>query len=222
MRGKLYIFGLVLNLRIPLLWYVVFGLFIPTRDYSPSVCLCLSPRSSSLPYPTLYYVLSLSPPPLLPLAQIQPVLQFGSTPAGGGSYWAVASWYVSSTNSFYTPTFKVDVGDVINGTLYTLNNGSWVCNGTSNASGHSASFVYQPPSSDYTTAYHVLETYGVVNCQVYPATGGQVTFTNITVFADHERVATPNWTTNTKDATCDEHATVDAPDQVSIHYSTTG
>lgn len=26
-------------------------------------------------------------------AVLQPVLQWGSTPAGGGAYWAVASWY---------------------------------------------------------------------------------------------------------------------------------
>ena len=36
----------------------------------------------------------------------QPVLQWGPSAAGGGNYWAVASWYVDGQggHSFCTPT----------------------------------------------------------------------------------------------------------------------
>jgi hypothetical protein len=34
---------------------------------------------------------------------LQPVLQWGASPAGGGSYWAVASWYVTSLVQPTTP-----------------------------------------------------------------------------------------------------------------------
>jgi hypothetical protein len=46
---------------------------------------------------------------------LQPVLQWGASPAGGGSYWAVASWYVTSLGAaFYTPAVKVNPGDTLN------------------------------------------------------------------------------------------------------------
>jgi hypothetical protein len=46
----------------------------------------------------------------------QPVLQWGTSPAGGGDYWAVASWYVDSQGG---PAFHSDLTPVSPGTVLT-------------------------------------------------------------------------------------------------------
>uniref|UniRef100_A0A8H7XRS0 Uncharacterized protein n=1 Tax=Psilocybe cubensis TaxID=181762 RepID=A0A8H7XRS0_PSICU len=48
---------------------------------------------------------------------IQPVLQFGTTPAGGGDYWAIASWFVVGSDVFYTPLTQVSPGRSLTGVI---------------------------------------------------------------------------------------------------------
>jgi hypothetical protein len=51
---------------------------------------------------------------------IQPVLQWGVSPAGGGSFWSVASWWWGWTGQFRSPSVtRVNVGDKITGYLTT-------------------------------------------------------------------------------------------------------
>ena len=49
----------------------------------------------------------------------QPVLQWGSSAAGGGQYWAVASWYADGRtgHSFYSDLVRVNVGDNLTGIM---------------------------------------------------------------------------------------------------------
>ena len=39
---------------------------------------------------------------------IQPVLQYGVSAAGGGNYWAIASWLVNTTNGYHSPLETVN------------------------------------------------------------------------------------------------------------------
>lgn len=48
---------------------------------------------------------------------IQPVLQFGTTPAGGGNYWAIASWFVIGSDVYYTPLTQVLPGRSLTGVI---------------------------------------------------------------------------------------------------------
>ena len=49
---------------------------------------------------------------------LQPVLQWGPSAAGGGSYWSIASWYVTSGgDAFHTTLIQVDEGDVLIGLM---------------------------------------------------------------------------------------------------------
>jgi hypothetical protein len=56
-------------------------------------------------------------------AIIQPVLQWGATAAGGGPYWAIASWIVTlnedntTDHAFYTKLTRVEEGDELTGFL---------------------------------------------------------------------------------------------------------
>jgi hypothetical protein len=59
-------------------------------------------------------------------AIVQPVLQYGPSAAGGGSFWAVASWYISSSNEvFFTTPISVEVDQELTGVIsLTGNSGS--------------------------------------------------------------------------------------------------
>ncbi len=48
---------------------------------------------------------------------VQPVLQWGSSAAGGGKYWAITNWYVSSANAFFGSLVKVSTGTNLQGTM---------------------------------------------------------------------------------------------------------
>ena len=49
----------------------------------------------------------------------QPVLQWGPSAAGGGSYWSVASWYADGQSgvSFHSSLVRVNAGDVLVGVM---------------------------------------------------------------------------------------------------------
>jgi len=152
-------------------------------------------------------------------AVLQPVLQWGSTPAGGGEYWGVASWYVSSTNAFYTMIMNVNVGDVVTGHNKILNNGSWVITGGKRGSPQTVSLTYRPPRTDYTYAFQVLEAYDIKECQRNYPRSGNIVFDNIFVFVDGNKVPAI-WETMTQDTiTCNERAGVASPTEVSISWN---
>ncbi len=51
-------------------------------------------------------------------AIVQPVLQYGVSAAGGGSYWAIASWWVGpGGSSRHSSLLPVQPGDTIRGTI---------------------------------------------------------------------------------------------------------
>jgi hypothetical protein len=58
-----------------------------------------------------------------PDTAIGPVLQWGMSPGGGGSYWAVASWYVSGGLMCHTPLIPVKEGDSLDGEIKITNQG---------------------------------------------------------------------------------------------------
>ncbi len=100
----------------------------------------------------------------------QPVLQWGPSADGGGSYWAVASWYVDGQGgqAFKTPLVRVNPGDVLVGVI-TLNGQS--------ASGFSYSCEFEGIANtslpiqnveELTWCIETLEAYGVMACSDYP------------------------------------------------------
>ena len=102
----------------------------------------------------------------------QPVLQWGPSAAGGGSYWAVASWYADGQTgtSFHSSLVRVNVGDVLVGVMtLTGQQGtqfSYNCEfvGIANAS--------LPISNvaELTWNIETLEAYGVQQASDYPNT----------------------------------------------------
>lgn len=105
---------------------------------------------------------------------LQPVLQWGSSPAGGGEYWAVASWYVTSGgNAYHTAAVKVSPGDVLRGVmrLTKTNTGP----GQPTTYDYSSEFQGIPNTtlniqqiSELLWCNETLEAYGVTQASDYP------------------------------------------------------
>jgi len=103
---------------------------------------------------------------------LQPVLQWGVSAAGGGSYWAVSNWYVTSGGqASYTPLVQVASGRTLTGVM-TLTGQS--------GSGFSYTSAFQEIGTTLTVqniaellwCNETLEAYGVQQCSDYPAGGG--------------------------------------------------
>jgi hypothetical protein len=108
-------------------------------------------------------------------AIVQPVLQYGNSAAGGGAYWALASWYVSSDGTaHFTKLAVVQPGDVIRGDLVSQCDGD-NCNVTISASditsgaSRSLTVAISVPFTSVQPA--VLEAYGVTDCSELPGNG---------------------------------------------------
>jgi len=152
-------------------------------------------------------------------AVLQPVLQYGVSAAGGGSYWAIASWYVSTTTVYYTKVYEVAVGETILGNLTFNANNSWTTTGTIKSTGKAAKFTMKPPkTSDYTWGYTVLEAYNVDDCSnVYPTTN-KIVFNNLKATIARKPI-TPQWQVMTQTTTCSENAQIASPAQTSITWN---
>lgn len=141
-------------------------------------------------------------------AVLQPVLQWGSSPAGGGDYWAFASWYVSSVHgSFNSKLVNASIGHFIRGKCENLGSSKWRITGTDLQTGANSSFEYTPQDGVYAEAYHVLEAYSVTDCRNQYPSVGNITFSQIQVEVNGNPVV-PTWVPMTQTPYCNEHAVV--------------
>jgi len=147
----------------------------------------------------LFFFPSLAPQSHPPI--IQPVLQWGASAAGGGNYWAIASWYVSAgLSAQYSTLERVAPGDTIDGIIAGSNCGSGACTSWT----ITATDVNSGVSSKLTTtggkyAYKdvqgaVMEVYDTTACSQYPSNAG-ITFSSIEVRSGSTTLS-PSWTTH--------------------------
>jgi hypothetical protein len=106
-----------------------------------------------------------------------PVLQYGHSPAGGGYYWAIASWIVSSGGYvFHSPLERVKQGDKLQGfTEQTGQSGStsdWETKAYDLTTGAYSWITARTSDVHWTWAYAgVLEVYNVNSCSQLPSSG---------------------------------------------------
>jgi len=150
---------------------------------------------------------------------LQPVLQWGASAAGGGQYWAIASWYVSSARSFWGDLADVNVGDKIFGSLFEDNStGTWDVTTYDMQTNKSSSFKYKHPTPIETYSYVVLEAYTITQCTDYPANTKFEAFTNLIVALTTGPV-TPTWQPEIQQPiTCNEHAIAVSSSEVDIYF----
>jgi len=126
---------------------------------------------------TLFYFNSIEP--ASGDAILQPVLQYGPSAAGGGEYWAVASWYLVGSDTYYTSPIQVNPGDTLDGVITLTStdgtNYDYVTSfsnigGTSLTASNSAQLVW---------ATETLEVYSVESLDDFPT--GSTEFFDINI-----------------------------------------
>ena len=133
---------------------------------------------------------------------VQPVLQWGPSGAGGGAYWAAASWNCCISGiADYSTLIAVNAGDTMLGSISsTCAAGSTSCatwNILSEDKTTSAKTSLSKTPSDgqvWNWAFGgVMEVYNVVQCADYPANSG-VTY-NVKLYDDNlTLISSPAWT----------------------------
>ncbi|KAK6981634.1 hypothetical protein R3P38DRAFT_3113850 [Favolaschia claudopus] len=118
-------------------------------------------------------------------AILQPVLQYGPSAAGGGSFWAVANWYVNYPNTFFTTPVRTSPGATLNGIItLTSSSASWF-NYNSQFTNIPGTSLNISGAAELTWATETLEVYGVTAKSDYPA--GSTVFSGINLeLADGE------------------------------------
>ncbi|KAF8900832.1 hypothetical protein CPB84DRAFT_1747288 [Gymnopilus junonius] len=112
---------------------------------------------------------------------LQPVLQYGISPAGGGEYYSIASWWLTGTDVFHTGVTQVSPGTFLQGQISLT--------GTSTSGGvttysYSCTFVGYPSTTITASttvvlnwAYEALEIYGATQISDLPT--GNTEFSTI-------------------------------------------
>jgi len=100
---------------------------------------------------------------------IQPVLQWGASAAGGGKYWAITNWFVSSKQTFYGTLETVSAGTSLTGVMTET--------GTTGSNyNYKSAFTGYPTASSITVSNEpeafwcaeTLEVYSVTKAAQYP------------------------------------------------------
>jgi len=125
---------------------------------------------------------------------IQPVLQWGPSEAGGGSYWSIASWYVTSTGqAVYSTLQQVKSGDVIFGNM-SISGSKWDII-TTDATTRVSTAIHVNPQASEMWAFVTLEVYNVQSCGDYP--NGSTEFKSLMLRSKNNRL-TPSWSVATQ------------------------
>jgi hypothetical protein len=133
---------------------------------------------------------------------LQPVLQFGQSAAGGGNYWAVASWNCCISGvMWYSPLRKVSPGDTILGEIISkckkgLNYcADWKVISEDETTGKKTTLSKTPADGQvWNWGFGaVLEVYGVRQCSDFPA-NNSVVFTVQLYDQSRNLISDPGWT----------------------------
>src|SRR5829696_4286991 len=117
-----------------------------------------------------------------------PALQWGSSAAGGGEYWSVASWYIGGTTGavFHGELVPVNVGDELTGTISLVGRQRAHCDYQCGFEGLPEANLPIFKVRDLSRCGEVLAAYGIKQCTDYPdasATG----FRNIEIMKGFRR-----------------------------------
>ncbi|KDR69002.1 hypothetical protein GALMADRAFT_145746 [Galerina marginata CBS 339.88] len=126
----------------------------------------------------------------------QPVLQFGSSPAGGGNYWAVASWFLVNSNIYFTAPDQVKSGKVLSGVMTlkstTTSNSTVTYNWNSIFTGVPSTSLSISSTEVFNYAYEALEIYSVSRTSDLPT--GKTAMTAINIVTQDGKHPALNWT----------------------------
>jgi hypothetical protein len=141
---------------------------------------------------------------------LQPVLQWGTSPAGGGQFWGIASW-IGPFNGVYYHSGLVQVwhGNVIHGNLQGSNCSgnacaNWTVTSTNTGNGQSTSLSISNNIYGWWWVFGgALEAYGITDCSYFPASGS-IPFTSIYAYDVNGTLLGNDWDKWYADHSCNE------------------
>jgi hypothetical protein len=156
---------------------------------------------------------------------IQPVLQWGSSAAGGGKYWAIASWHVGKGYAYASRLVRTVPGHVIKG----------YAKRTQRYCGSTLCWQWDITTSDVTAGQHttltaaalkqvwaqgaVLEAYSVGACSQLPGTS--LVFSNAAVYDQaYRHIASPAWSRDVSNPTphCGYGLAINSPSSFTVRF----
>ncbi|CAK5282803.1 unnamed protein product [Mycena citricolor] len=140
---------------------------------------------------TLFYFNSIEP--TSGNAILQPVLQYGSSAAGGGSYWAVATWYLVGNSVMYTNPVRVSAGANLNGIITLKSHSGSSYNYVSSFTNVGSTSLTVNGAAQLTWATETLEVYSVASQNDFAS--GSTVFSNINLSLASGAVPSVKWST---------------------------
>jgi hypothetical protein len=139
-------------------------------------------------------------------AILQPVLQYGPSAAGGGKYWAVASWYVTGNQAYYSSLVQVTAGKSLTGVIKYVGKTNKKFDYTCQFTGISETTYSVNQIAQLTWCTETLEVYGVSACSEFPSTAySQMSGINVRTKAGTPSV---NWGISNLATSCGVQTTV--------------
>jgi hypothetical protein len=135
---------------------------------------------------------------------LQPVLAWGSNPAGGGAYWSLASWSCGSS-CVHGNLVKSAPGDKVSGTITgskctTTGSCDWSIVTKDTTNGNTSTLTTTGDTEAYVWLFSgVLEAYGVSACDQYPK-AGKLEFSTVKFYDSTSKMIKPTWTSETIDS----------------------
>jgi hypothetical protein len=146
---------------------------------------------------------------------IQPVLQWGVGPAGGGSYWSMASWYVADV-AIHSELKKTAFGHSIYGTMHKTGANTWkIISMDKNTAVSTDLNVQRDNTYVEPWAFVTLEVYKVQACNAYPV--DPVNFNNLLIQSGSTK-ETPRWKASAYQKICNEAVKIKSPSEVQITW----
>ncbi|KAJ7685958.1 hypothetical protein B0H17DRAFT_1204640 [Mycena rosella] len=124
-------------------------------------------------------------------AILQPVLQFGPSAAGGGSFWALATWYLVGDQTFFTTPVRTTAGSTLNGVITLTSSSGSLFNYNSAFSNVAGTTLTVTGAAQLTWATETLEAYAVTSASDYPT--GSTVFSGINLKLASGAVPTVAW-----------------------------
>jgi hypothetical protein len=138
----------------------------------------------------------------------QPVLQWGESGAGGGDYWALASWYMDGQSGFgfHSTLVEVDVGDVVTGLIRLTHQADSSFDYMCEFVGIGDTRLPVQNVEELRDCVETLEAYGITGCNDYPNTH-RTRMTSIQIKTAGVSPALA-WSISDDVTDCGQHATV--------------
>jgi len=134
---------------------------------------------------------------------VQDVMQWGSSPAGGGQNWGMATWKVGGGQTYHSTLRTVYAGDQLNGHIQIIGSDAtsqtWFI-GMVDATRLTYTYVTAKTNTNPFSNVQggVLEAYGVTQCSDFPSSGPTY-FSAVTLYQGNsytqQNLYNPSWTT---------------------------